>query len=135
MNRLLRYFPEIINPLDGLWGRTHHGPMHRFAFAAGTGVTGNQVEKLLRTYGIRIWGREMSNPDERAFLVKRSQAVWAEYVMCRAGIPLIGPLLDQRNAVYAAEHIQDAMPEPWDRRGIRPTSLVDRAIDWLAHIG
>lgn len=135
MNRLIRFLPEVVNPLDALWGRTRHGPMHRFTFATGAGVTGHQVEKLLRTYGIRIWGREMSSPDERAFLVKRSQAVWAEYLMCRAGIPLTGPLLDQRNAGYAVEHIQDDMPEPWDRRGIRPASLVDRAVDWLAHLG
>jgi hypothetical protein len=109
--------------------------MHRFTFATGAGVTGHDVEKLLRTYGVRIWGREMSNPEERAFLVKGSQAVWAEYLMCRAGVPLTGALLDPRNATYAVEHIQDDMPEPWDRGGIRPTSLVDKAIDWLARIG
>jgi hypothetical protein len=134
MNRILRYLPEVVNPLDGLWGRYQHGPMHRFTFATGAGIAGHDVEKLLRRYGVRIWGREMSDPDERAFLVKRSQAVWAEYVMCRAHIPLTGPLLDPRNAIYAVEHSEDDMPQPWDNQGIRPASLVDRAIDWIANI-
>ena len=135
MNSILRFFPEIINPLDGLWGRATHGPMHRFSFATGAGVTGGAVEKLLRTYGIRIWGREMDDPDERAFLVKRSQAVWAEYLLCRAGVPLTCPLLDPRNAMYAVDHIGDPMPEPWDRKGIGAHSLVDHVVDWLGGLG
>jgi hypothetical protein len=130
----MRLVPDVVNPLDGLWGRYSQGAMHRFSFATGAGFNGYDVEILLRTYGIRIWGREMSTPEERAFLVKKSQAVWAEYIMCRAGVPLTGPLLDHRNAIYAVEHVEDGMPEPWDKHGIRPSSLVDRIVNWLADI-
>ena len=78
--------PDVVNPADGLWGRLVHGPMHRFTFYPDGGFSGVDVEMLMRQYGIRIWGREMDDPAERAFLVKKSQAVWAEYVLCRAGV-------------------------------------------------
>lgn len=135
MNQLLRFFPEIVHPLDGLWARWQNGPMHRFSFATGAGVTGHDVEKLLRTYGIRIWGRETKDPEERAFLVKRAQAIWAEYLLCRAGVPLTCPLLDPRNAQHAWDHAGHAMPEPWDKQGIGAHSFVDHVVDFLAHLG
>jgi hypothetical protein len=135
MNQILRFFPEIVNPVDGLYARVVHGSMHRFSFATGAGVSGHQVEKMLRTYGIRIWGREMENPEERAFLVKQSQAKWAEYLLCRAGVPLTCPLLDPRNAQYAWDHAGQPMPEPWDKKGIGAHSLVDRVVDLLARLG
>jgi len=105
--------------------------MHRFTFATGTGFTGLEAEKLLRQYGIRIWGREMNRTDERAFLVKKSQAVWAEYVLCRAGAPLTCPLLDPRNAEYRERHPEGSLPIPWDGEGIGAHSLVDHVTDWI----
>ncbi len=127
---------NIINQLDEWYAQFVYGPLHRFAFAANAGMTGTQVELLLRQYGIRIWGREMHDPTERAFKVRRSQAVWAEYLLCRSGVPLLTPLLDARNAAYQAQHAAaDAMPVPWSKSGIGAHSFVDRAVDlvaWLA---
>lgn len=120
---------DWINPLDGVWGRLVHGPMHRFTFHAPGDFSGSEVEMLMRQYGIRIWGREMDDDEERAFLVKRSQAIWAEYLLCRVGVPLTSPLLDPRNAQYAVQH--DDMPDPWQERGIGPNSLVDHAVSWI----
>ncbi|MFO7634329.1 MAG: hypothetical protein R6W76_17400, partial [Caldilinea sp.] len=88
---------DIISPIDSLFGAARHGKMHRFAFESSSDFTGYKVEKLLRRYGVRVWGRKVSGT-QRSFLVKRSQAVWAEYVLCRAGVPLLKPLLDPRNA-------------------------------------
>ncbi len=123
--------PDLIHPIDGLFGRWLHGPMHRFAFARGAGFTGVEVEHLLRRYGIRVWGREIEDDDEIAFLVKERQAVWAEYILCRAGVPLTGNLLDPRNEQYRYRHAPQSMPTPWSKEGIGPHSFVDHVVDWL----
>jgi hypothetical protein len=105
--------------------------MHRFTFRADGGFVGIEVEHLLRQYGIRVWGREMDDPDERALLVKQSQAVWAEYILCRAGVPLTCALLDPRNRVYQQRHAPRSMPIPWTEKGIGPSSLIDHVVDWI----
>ena len=122
---------DIIDPIDGWLGRILHGPMHRFSFSRSDDFAGIEVEHLLRRYGIRVWGREVTNEREVAILVKQRQAVWAEYILCRAGVPLTCQLLDQRNAQYRQRHGPGAMPTPWDAKGIGPHSLVDHVVDWL----
>ena len=122
---------DIIDPIDGWLGRLRHGPMHRFTFLRAGDFSGIEVEHLLRGYGIRVWGREVTDSEEIALLVKRKQAVWAEYLLCRAGVPLTTPLLDPRNARYSERHPQRSMPTPWTEHGIGPHSLVDHIVDWL----
>lgn len=122
---------DIIDPIDSLFGRMLHGSMHRFSYSRQGDFTGIDVEHLLRQYGIRVWGREVTDDEEIAFLVKRKQAVWAEYLLCRAGVPLTSPLLDPRNAQYRQRHASNSMPTPWTERGIGPHSLVDHLVDWL----
>lgn len=128
---LLLALPDLIDAVDGWIGRLQYGPMHRFSFLRAGDYTGAEVEKLLRRYGIRVWGRELDHPTELAFLVKQRQAIWAEYILCRAGVPLTCALLDPRNSQYQARHVPQAMPTPWDARGIGPHSLVDHVVDWL----
>lgn len=124
-------FPDFINWLDGFTGQLVHGELHRFTFSTATGFTGIEVEQLLHQYGIRIWGREVSSADELAFFVKSKQAVWAEYLLCRAGVPLTGKYLDPRNEQYRQRHAPGSMPTPWSARGIGPHSFVDHVVDWL----
>jgi hypothetical protein len=121
---------DIINWLDGITGRALHGPMHRFSFSRKGDFSGVDAEMLLRQYGIRVWGRE-ANDEEIAILVKRKQAVWAEYILCRAGVPLICPLLDPRNAAYRQRHAPGAMPTPWTEKGVAPHTIIDHIVDWL----
>ena len=120
---------DWINPLDGLLGRTTHGTMHRFSFDGKGQFSGRDVEMLLRQYGIHIWGRKIGENGERSFLVKKTQAKWAEYIMYRAGIPLTCPVLDQRNLQYAQNHPDHTLPTPWTDQGVGPRSLVDRMVD------
>ena len=127
-------FLDWINPLDGLIGRSRHGRMHRFTFDAQCQFSGRDVEMMLRRYGVHIWGREAGPGTQRGFLVKRGQAVWAEYVMCRAGVPLTSPLLDPRNAQYAVNHAQDGMPVPWTDEGVRPRSFIDRLVEGMDNL-
>ncbi len=122
---------DWINPLDGLLGRVLHGPTHRFTFDALGQFSGRDVEMLLRQYGVPIWGREARLDSERAFLVKRSQAVWAEYILCRANVPLTCPLLDSRNQQYRQRHEHGSMPTPWSEQGVKARSFVDHIVDAL----
>jgi hypothetical protein len=128
---LLLFIPDLVDAIDGWTGRLFHGPMQRFTFLRAGDFTGAEVEQLLRRYGIRVWGRELDHPEELALLVKRKQAIWAEYILCRAGVPLTSPLLDPRNAHYQPRHAPNTMPTPWDERGIGPHSFVDHVVDWL----
>lgn len=123
--------PDLVDTLDGWLGQLMNGPMHRFTFSSAGDFSGVEVEMLLRRYGIRVWGREMNVPGELALLVKRRQAVWAEYILCRAGVPLTCPLLDARNAAYRQHHAPNTMPTPWDKQGIGPHTIIDHLVDWL----
>lgn len=128
------FYIDFITPLDTLFGVARHGRMHRFTFMTTSDYPGTyKVEKLLRRYGIRVWGRTMTK-GSRSFLVKRSQAVWAEYVLCRAGVPLLSPLLDPRNALYSDQHPDASMPVPWTEKGVPAISFVDHLGEWLAKL-
>jgi hypothetical protein len=122
---------DLINLIDGFVGLLAHGRMHRFTFSTETCFTGVEVELLLRQYGIPVWGRAIEPDNGLSFLVKRRQAVWAEYILCRAGVPLTCELLDPRNESYRERHAAGSMPTPWDERGVPPQSPVGHVIDWL----
>ena len=128
------FIPDLINPLDALFGKLRHGPLFRISYERDAGYTGAQVEYMLRQYGIRVWGREVDHADEIAIQVKRSQALWAEYILCRAGIPLTYELLDPRNADYYNQHTSRTMPTPWTEKGIGPHSFVDHVVDLLVKL-
>ena len=120
---------DVINPIDAIWAKAQHGPMHRFSFSPTTTISGLSVERLLRQYGVRMWGRDTRHNDEFAFLVKKSQAEWAEYLLLRAGVVLKTPLINPDNLTSYPQH--DSMPTPWSDEGLKPQSFVDHLIDWL----
>lgn len=75
------------------------------------GWSGTDAEHLLACYGIPIWGRGFLG--ERVyFRVKRRQARWAEYILLRCGVPVVGKLFDPRNAEYAKRYLPDSEPPP-----------------------
>lgn len=123
---------DILSPIDELLARTQYGRMHRFTFCPTSEFNAYRVEKLLRRYGVRVWGRKIVDGSMRSFVVKERQAVWAEYVMCRAGVPLVDELLDPRNAQYPERHPEASMPTPWTERGIPAISFIDHLGDLLA---
>lgn len=122
---------DIVSFLDALVGQTKHGKMVRLSFYVTSSFNGYKVERLLRQYGIHIWGREIDGA-KRSFLVKQSQATWAEYVLCRAGVPLAYEPHDPRNAEYPNRHPEGSMPEPWTENGAPPASLLGHFADILA---
>lgn len=123
--------PDPVNVIEGMLAGSMHGPMHEFRFSRGGGFTGIQAERLMRQYGIRVFGRLTNNPEQVGFKVKQSQAIWAEYLLLRAGVPLVTPLLDPRNRDYQRRHTAGEMPTPWQEEGIRAHSIIDHLVDWL----
>lgn len=119
------------NFLDGVWGRINNGPMHRFTFDHRNGNGGIATERMLRKYGIRVWGRELWKKDERAFLVKKSQAAWAEYLMLRAGVQITSPLVNPKGAKAANGHGPGTMPRRWTKNGVGATSIIDHIVDTM----
>jgi hypothetical protein len=125
---------DILGPIDELVARARFGRMYRFTFCVTSTFNGYKVQKLLRQYGVRIWGRKIVDGSMRSFVVRERQAVWAEYVMCRAGVPLVGELLDPRNAQYPERHPESTMPVPWTEKGIPAMSFIDHLSEWLASL-
>jgi hypothetical protein len=127
IGNFLAYMPDVLGTLDGLWGRHNNGPMHRFTFTATSAGMGMRVEKLLKTRGVRIWGRAIHPNDGRSFLVKETQAEWAEYILCSGGIPLTCRLLNPENAKAAT---RTAPPKPWGK-GVGPKTIMDYIAKWM----
>lgn len=80
--------------LDGLISRIRYGNGVRLEWISSAYWTGGRVVKLLTSYGIRpyAFGSPWRNQDRRSLRVRKAQAGWAEYILLRAGVPLVdGP--------------------------------------------
>ena len=103
-----------------------------------------EVEKLLRRYGIPVFGRTY-DAGHMYFSVKKRQARWAEYIMLNAGVELANPTFDRRNPGYVGRHGPGWMPTPWSEKeresapasptaetpAPRPTSSLGRLSRWM----
>ena len=82
-----------------------------------TGSPGMDAEHLMRRYGIPVSNRHIplirSDTMEVGFDVPKRQAVWAEYLLCRAGWCLVTPLLDESH--------NDLLQRAWNEGPSRPT--------------
>jgi hypothetical protein len=82
-------FPFFV-PLDSPWGAA-------------------EIETLLRSKGIKSWGLGYAN-NEMFFRVSKKQAAWAQYLMLRAGVPLLHQLIAEgpgetgKSSLAAQEH-------------------------------
>lgn len=79
---------------------------------------GIDVERLLWSYRIPVWYRHIESgqseglpADTLAFCVPKRHAKWAEYILLRAGVPLVGKQYDSRNATRAARYPVRAVPQ------------------------
>jgi hypothetical protein len=114
--------PGINHLIDNLVVRAAAGPLHRFQFAPGKGFRGRDVEKILLDHGIAIYERRRDPSGELSFGVRHAHAEWAEYLLCRAGVPLTSPLLNEAHADLLEEEGPDDRP------------LVTRLLDALLRI-
>ncbi len=82
--------PVILVPRNGSW-------------------RGIDIENLLYRHGVKVWDRGILG-DNLAFRVKRRQVKWAEYLLLRAGIPVMSTLVEPDNRVYAAGYPPGSEP-------------------------
>ena len=84
---------DIISPIEEVIVEMCIGPGHAIRW---TGHVGADVEQLLRTYGIRVYGRRVNTkvkPWEYRCKVTKAQRRWAEYVMMKSGYNITSPVL------------------------------------------
>lgn len=86
----------------------------------------NDIQALLLRFGIKLWGVGYWN-NELFFRVKGRQAHWAQYVLLRAGVPLLHGMLDSSRAIPG--YNQEAVAEPADH-----TDLLGGLLDWVARL-
>lgn len=84
----------------------------QFACKRGVGWRGVDIERLLWRYHVRIFDRGFTK-GTLTFRVARRQANWAEYLMCRAGISLVGEMFNPGNATAYARY-QGILPPRWE---------------------
>lgn len=73
----------------------------------------NECEGILKEYGVAVYGRT-HDATNMYFLVKNRQADWAEYLLTAAGVEIIGPAVNERNAITAGS--RSTMPTPWSKK-------------------
>lgn len=71
--------------------------------------SGHAIEQLLYRHGVKIWDRGFMG-ENLFFRVKRRQVVWAEYLLLRAGVPVVSPLFELRNRDYADRYPPQSEP-------------------------
>lgn len=72
----------------------------------------SEAIEILKGYGVDTFWFGFDS-QKMYFRVKKRQARWAEYVLLHAGVELLNPAFDHRNAGYAAGHSPGWMPRPW----------------------
>lgn len=104
--------PDLLNPLEGLIVGLFH-PLERITWSRDYRVAGVVIERLCRQRGVRVYGRMTNDPNVVGFMVRKSQAKWARYIL---------------NA-HLSGH---SLPKAWDpSRSAAPHSLIDRLVDIL----
>ncbi len=86
----------------------------------------NDVQALLLRHGIKLWGVGYWN-SELFFRVKGRQAHWAQYVLLRAGVPLLHGLLDGSRAIPG--YHRQAEPDSPDHAGV-----IGGLLDWAGRL-
>lgn len=74
-----------------------------------------ECKKILKDYGVATFWYGWSG-SEITFRVKKRQARWGEHVLLAAGVKLLNPAYDRRNAGYIAKKAPGWMPNPWAKK-------------------
>jgi hypothetical protein len=90
---------DWISPLIAFIETAIYGHGWTFYLDLDSGWTGVQCERLLKSKGVKVYGRCIANGDV-FFQVPTRQAEWAEYLLLRAGAPLKYALFSERNRKY-----------------------------------
>lgn len=77
---------DVISMIEGWVAHLRFGRMRRIAWH---GATGGTVERLLRRYGIHVYGRKLHGKHTRSALVVERQADWATDLLWKANIACV----------------------------------------------
>ena len=90
--RLLAFAPDPLKWIDDVLAITHYGMGHKIEWYKAW--NGAQVETLLNRYGVKVYWRDYGHgKNTKGLHVPKAQAKWADYLLRRAGAPLVGPAL------------------------------------------
>ena len=105
--KILAYF-NWITPLEIVTRRAFYGPSYSFKIPETSGWSGAGIVNMLRQQGgISTYGYMFVN-DHFMFHVPREQARFAQYLMQRAGIPIMNPVQStERNHPYQSPHSEE----------------------------
>ena len=81
--------PNWIRPLWAIIQDLSNGPLCRFYIDRYCGWSINDITGLLRRHGVQVWGDIVAD-DMIIFTVRQPQSRWAEHVLQRAGLPILG---------------------------------------------
>lgn len=91
---LFRILPDPLKWIDDALAILRYGPGHKLEWIASSAWHGKQVEGLLNRYGIRTYWRDYGHSKRtKGVHVPRPQAVWADWLLRRAGCPLVSTQL------------------------------------------
>jgi len=103
---------DWISPLIALGETAVYGRGWAFFLGLDSGWTGAQCEKILKSKGVKVYGKCIAKGDA-FFQVPTEQAEWAEYLLLREGAPLKYGLFSKKNREYATQARQ-----PKDQSGV-----------------
>ena len=96
LERLLAFLPDPLKWIDDAFAIMHYGMGHKIEWYKAW--NGAQVETLLNCYGVAVYWRDYGHgKDTKGLHVPKAQAVWADYILRRAGAPMVGPALSKVN--------------------------------------
>jgi hypothetical protein len=93
---------DCISPLIALAETAIHGLGWTFYIDLDSGWTGARCERLLRSKGVKVYGRCIAKGDA-FWQVPKKQAEYAEYLLLKAGVPLKYHLFSERNRKYIGQ--------------------------------
>lgn len=125
---------NLINRISGWLHGAFYGDMgHTFKVKfsdRGGKHSVDEVEAMLKLYGIAYFGRT-HDANHFYFKVKKRQAEWAEYIMLRADVALVGERFSANNAKVQP----GKRPKPWaEKKAAKNGNWMDKlkaAEAWL----
>lgn len=121
--------PDVINLLDGIFGKWTRGGGVYLEFSRYSDWRGVDTESLLASYGVPVYGRYVEGEETFGFYVKPKQAEWADYLLRTAGAPIISKPLSERNAAIPREG--GKLPKAWGTQ-TKPKTFVDWTVRLMA---
>lgn len=97
---------NIIGRIDGWLAMLRYG---RGVELRWKGMTGMEVNRMLRRYGVKTYAGRMPAKNVRTVRVRSEQGKWAERLCIQYGVPLTGLIYAENANVKRGN-----MPKPWD---------------------